>query len=95
MGLKASSIRSGRVERTIVDAHGHAIDRLRRKSNVTWFAIRKDEPMSNTPLNDEIAGALASFFFGGSGPSHGALTQAFTSAGVIQHDPYDVGPGYT
>ncbi|WP_186324511.1 abortive infection family protein [Microbacterium paludicola] len=51
--------------------------------------MRKYEDMNSSSLNDEIAGALGRFFFSGAGPSHGALTQAFTSAGVGQHDPYD------
>jgi hypothetical protein len=49
--------------------------------------------MANEPLNDEIAGALAQFFFNGVGPSHTALTQAFTSAGLIKHDPYNLVAG--
>jgi hypothetical protein len=49
--------------------------------------------MTTALLNDEIAGALGKFFYGGAGPSHGTLTQAFTSAGVIRYDPYDVASG--
>lgn len=45
--------------------------------------------MNGSLLNDEVVGALGRFFFGGGGPSHAALTQAFTSAGVVRHDPYD------
>lgn len=49
--------------------------------------------MSTAPLNDEIAGALSRFWFGGAGPSHAVLTQAFSSASAIQHDPYDAATG--
>lgn len=55
--------------------------------------MRQNEEMNGNCLNDEIAGALGRFFFGGSGPSHAALTQAFTSAGVARHDPYDAATG--
>lgn len=55
--------------------------------------MRKNEAMNGSPLNDEIAGALGRFFFGGSGPSHSALTQAFIAAGVARHDPYDSAMG--
>ncbi|KJL33107.1 abortive infection family protein [Microbacterium oxydans] len=51
--------------------------------------MRKNEAMNGSPLNDEISGALGRFFFSGTGPSHGALTQVFTTAGVVRHDPYD------
>ncbi len=41
------------------------------------------------PVNGEIAAALAQFFYMGAGPSHTALTRAFTAAGYADSDPYD------
>jgi len=43
----------------------------------------------SSPLNDEVTGAIAQFFFAGDGPYHSVLTQAFTESGLIDHDPYD------
>lgn len=49
--------------------------------------------MSNNPINGETAAALSQFFFGGSGPSHAALTRAFKAAGLSDADPYDSATG--
>lgn len=43
----------------------------------------------SAPLNGEIAAAIGQFFFRGDGPSHSALTQAFTGSGLSEHDPYN------
>lgn len=43
----------------------------------------------SAPLNSEIAAAIGQFFFRGDGPSHSALTQAFTATGLSEHDPFN------
>jgi hypothetical protein len=40
------------------------------------------------PVSDEVAGALARFFFRGDGPSHSKIGSAFASAGYGDDDPY-------
>ncbi|MHB1733751.1 MAG: abortive infection family protein [Ferrimicrobium acidiphilum] len=45
--------------------------------------------MSQYPVSDEIGTALGKFFFGGSGPSHNALTSVFVGSGYGQDAPYD------
>ncbi len=45
--------------------------------------------MAPDPLSSEVAGALAGFFHGGSGPSHSQLTTVFAGAGYGEADPYD------
>jgi hypothetical protein len=47
--------------------------------------------MSEPPVSDEIAAALARFYHGGDGPSHTRLTAAFTSGGYSDVAPYRVG----
>ena len=44
--------------------------------------------MIQAPVSDEIAVALARFFYGGAGPSHHALTGVTTAAGYGEDDPY-------
>jgi hypothetical protein len=44
--------------------------------------------MTQVPVNDEIAAALAGFFFGGAGPSHTRLSTVFVGAGYSADDPY-------
>ena len=44
--------------------------------------------MIQAPVSDEIAAALARFFFGGAGPSHHALTGVAAGAGYGEDDPY-------
>src|SRR5665213_2545532 len=41
------------------------------------------------PVSDEVAAALGRFFFGGIGPSHSVVGNAFVSAGYREDDPYD------
>jgi hypothetical protein len=43
------------------------------------------------PVSDEIAAALARFYFGGAGPSHSKLSTAFTAGGYADAAPYDRG----
>jgi hypothetical protein len=45
--------------------------------------------MTQPPVSDEIAAALARFYFNGGGPSHSKLTTAFTSGGYLDAAPYD------
>jgi hypothetical protein len=40
------------------------------------------------PVSDEIAGALALFFTGGSGPTHASLSGVFARSGYGDADPY-------
>jgi hypothetical protein len=47
--------------------------------------------MSQPPVSDEIAAALARFYHGGAGPSHSKLTTAFVGAGYGDVAPYDPG----
>ena len=49
--------------------------------------------MSNNPINSETGAALAQFFFGGEGPSHGKITGAIGSAGLGSFDDYKYEPG--
>src|ERR1700737_4141343 len=44
--------------------------------------------MTQVPVSDEIAAALAGFFFGGAGPSHTKLSTVFVGAGHSADDPY-------
>lgn len=44
--------------------------------------------MPQAPVSDEIAAALAAFFFAGAGPSHSKIGNAFVSAGYGADDPY-------
>jgi hypothetical protein len=44
--------------------------------------------MGQAPVTDEIAVALARFFYGGAGPSHPALSRVATGAGYGDADPY-------
>lgn len=48
--------------------------------------------MSNNPINGETGAALAQFFFGGVGPSHGELSRAFGAAGLGSFDDYKYDP---
>ncbi|KIP53824.1 MULTISPECIES: abortive infection family protein [Leucobacter] len=48
--------------------------------------------MSNNPINGETGAALAQFFFGGAGPSHGELSRAFGAAGLGSFDDYKYDP---
>jgi hypothetical protein len=41
------------------------------------------------PVSDEVAGALAAFFFRGDGPSHSKIGSVFASAGYGDDDPYE------
>lgn len=45
--------------------------------------------MSSTLLTEEVAAALAGFFFAGAGPRHTSLTGCFTACGLADVDPYD------
>lgn len=49
--------------------------------------------MSSPPVSQEIAGALAAYFFGGAGPSHSKLTTAFLQGGYGDACPYNVSDG--
>lgn len=49
--------------------------------------------MSNNPINGETGAALALFFYGGGGPSHGELSRAFAAAGLASFDDYKYEPG--
>lgn len=49
--------------------------------------------MSNNPINGETGAALALFFYGGDGPSHGELSRAFAAAGLASFDDYKYEPG--
>ena len=49
--------------------------------------------MNSSLLTDEVAAALAAFFFAGSGPRHVTLTNCFTSCGLVDVDPYDLAEG--
>jgi hypothetical protein len=44
--------------------------------------------MPQPPVSDEIAAALAGFFFAGAGPSHSKIGSVFIGAGYGQADPY-------
>jgi hypothetical protein len=44
--------------------------------------------MTQVPVSDEIAAALAGFFFGGAGPSHTKLSTVFVGTGYSADDPY-------
>ncbi len=44
--------------------------------------------MPQVPVSDEIAAALARFFFGGDGPSHSKIGNVFVGAGYGDADPY-------
>jgi|ERR1017187_93293 hypothetical protein len=44
--------------------------------------------MGQVPVSDEIAVALARFFYGGAGPSHPAISGVATAAGYGDADPY-------
>lgn len=46
--------------------------------------------MSSPVVSAEVAGALAAFFHGGSGPSHSKLSTAFAATGYGADDPYDI-----
>lgn len=50
--------------------------------------------MSNPPASQDIAAALATYFHGGSGPSHSKLTTAFLSAGLADVAPEGSGVGH-
>lgn len=43
----------------------------------------------SVPVSEEVAGALAAYFHGGSGPSHSKLTSAFLQGGYSDIAPYD------
>lgn len=45
--------------------------------------------MPQAPVNDEIAAAMAKFFFAGAGPSHSKIGNAFAGAGYRADDPYN------
>lgn len=45
--------------------------------------------MSKHPASDEVAAALGAFVGGGDGPTHTALTRAFSRAGYGSVRPYD------
>lgn len=49
--------------------------------------------MTIPPVSQEIAGALAAYFFGGSGPSHSKLSTAFLQGGYADACPYNVSDG--
>jgi hypothetical protein len=49
--------------------------------------------MTSPPVSQEIAGAFASYFFGGTGPSHSKLTTAFLQGGYGDACPYNVADG--
>mgnify|MGYP003797624557 CR=1 FL=1 len=49
--------------------------------------------MSSTLLTDEVAAAIAGFFFAGDGPRHAVLTRCFTAVGLADSDPYDAATG--
>lgn len=49
--------------------------------------------MTSPPVSQEIAGALAAYFFGGAGPSHSKLTTAFLQGGYGDACPYDIADG--
>lgn len=53
-------------------------------------STRNDRGMS-FPINGEVSGAIAQFYFSGSGPSHATLTRAFRTAGYSDSDPFDPG----
>lgn len=44
--------------------------------------------MLQSPVNDEVAGALAAFWFGGTGPSHSKIASVFATAGYGDDDPW-------
>jgi Abortive infection C-terminus len=44
--------------------------------------------MPQPPVSQEIAAALARFFFGGAGPSHASITNVSAAAGYADDDPY-------
>lgn len=44
--------------------------------------------VAQLPVSDEIAAALARFFYAGSGPSHGTLSSVATRCGYARDDPY-------
>lgn len=49
--------------------------------------------MSTPPVSQEVAGALARYFFGGKGPPHSKLTGAFLQGGYGDDAPYDLNTG--
>lgn len=51
--------------------------------------LEDDRLTMSAPANTEVAAALGRFFHGGIGPSHTALTSAFTQGGYGDDDPYD------
>lgn len=49
--------------------------------------------MSPILLSDEVAAALAEFFYSGDGPSHATLSRCFVACGLADADPYDPATG--
>src|SRR4029077_3930381 len=51
-------------------------------------STRQNGSMGEAPVSDEVAVALARFFYGGAGPSHPTISRIAAGAGYGDADPY-------